>query len=134
MSPIDVSLLEVLAALALVAVAVVVSLWQRVGLEGDIGVAVARSFVQLTAIGFVIDLIFEADTIFLVAALVGAMALFGALTARHRARQVPGAFLPLLAALSLAGGATLFSSWRSESSSPSRASSCRWAAWWSATR
>jgi putative ABC transport system permease protein len=107
MRAIDVSLLDVLAALALVAVAVAISVWQRVALEGDIAVAVARSFVQLTAIGFVIDLIFEADTLWLVVALVAGMALFGALTARHRARQVPGAFIPLLAALALAGGSTL---------------------------
>jgi putative ABC transport system permease protein len=106
-SSIDVSLLEVAAALALVAVAVAVSLWQRIGLESDIAVAVARSFVQLTAIGFVIDLIFDADTILLVVALVAVMALFGAITAQHRARQVPHAFGPLLVALVLAGGSTL---------------------------
>ena len=35
--------------LALVAVAVVLSLYQRLDLEKDIGVAVVRSFVQLAA-------------------------------------------------------------------------------------
>ncbi|MGI8675023.1 MAG: ABC transporter permease, partial [Thermoleophilaceae bacterium] len=48
---IDLSLGEVGAALALVAVALVVSRWQRADLEADIGVAVLRSFVQLTAVG-----------------------------------------------------------------------------------
>ena len=43
------SLAEVAASLALVAVAIAVSLWERVDLERDIAVAVARSFVQLSA-------------------------------------------------------------------------------------
>jgi len=104
---IHVTLTEVLAALGLVAVAVAVSVWQRVHLEGDIAIAVLRSFLQLTAIGYVIDIIFDRDELTLVIALVAAMALFGAVTARARAPQVPRAFWPLLIALTCAGTATL---------------------------
>lgn len=50
----DLDLPEVALALALVLVALVVSRWERADLEADIGVAVLRSFVQLTAVGFVI--------------------------------------------------------------------------------
>ena len=57
-----------------------------------------RSFVQLTAIGYAIKLIFEADTLWLVFALLAVMVVFGALTARSRAKKVPGAFWPLLIA------------------------------------
>ncbi len=103
----DVSFAEVGAALGLVAVAVVVSLWRRTRLEGDIAIAVVRSFVQLTAMGFVIQLVFDGDSLLLVVALISAMAVFGAFTARGRAQHVPHAFLPLLAALGLAGAATL---------------------------
>jgi len=106
-SSIDVSLGEVAVALVLVAIAVVASRWRRAGLEEDIGVAVVRSFIQLTAIGYVIDVIFEQDSIALVLALLGVMVLFGALTARQRAERVPGAFLPLLISLSAAAAATL---------------------------
>lgn len=106
-SGIHVTLGEVGAALALVAVAIAVSLWQRAEVEGDIAIAVLRSFVQLTAIGYVIKLIFDADELLLAAALIAAMVVFGALTARGRARRVPGAFWPLLAALALAGAGTL---------------------------
>ena len=60
-------------------------------------------FVQLTAIGYAIKLIFDADTIWLVLALLAVMVLFGALTARSRAKKVPDAFWPLLIALALAG-------------------------------
>jgi UDP-glucose/iron transport system permease protein len=105
--PINVSMGEVAAALALVAVAVAVSAWRRSGLEGDIAIAVVRAFVQLTAIGYVIKLIFEEDRLVFVFALIAAMVLFGALTARRRAERVPGALWPLLIALSVAGAATL---------------------------
>ena len=104
---IHLSLGEVAAALALVAVAVGVSLWQRSDVERDIGVAVARSFVQLTAIGYVVKVVFEADSIALVIALISVQALLGAWTARGRARSVPGAFWPLLVALAVAGAGTL---------------------------
>ena len=95
------------ASLALVAVAVAVSLWQRAELEQDIAVAVLRSFVQLTAVGYVIKLIFDADSLLFVALLLAVMVLFGALTARSRARRVPNAFWPLLAGLAIAGAGTL---------------------------
>src|SRR5437016_1953689 len=97
---------QVAAALALVALAVGVSLWERTDLEADLAVAVVRSFVQLTAIGYVIKAIFDSDSLGFVAALLAAMVLFGALTARSRAQRVPRAFWPLLAALALAGAAT----------------------------
>jgi putative ABC transport system permease protein len=104
---IHVSTGQVAASLALVALAAAISFWQRADLEQDIGVATVRSFVQLTAIGYAIKLIFEADTVWLVLALLTVMVLFGALTARSRAKKVPGAFWPLLIALGVAGASTL---------------------------
>lgn len=104
---IHVSVGNVAATLALVGVAVAVSIWQRAALEADIGIAVFRSFIQLTAIGYVIKLIFEQDNLVFVFALIAVMVFFGALTARQRARHVPNAFLPLLIALAFAGAATL---------------------------
>ncbi len=106
-STIDVSLGEVAAALVLVAIAVVASRWQHADLEEEIGIAVALSFVQLTAIGFVIDIIFEEDDIALVVALLAVMVIFGAFTARRRAQRVPDVFWPLLGALSVAAAGTL---------------------------
>jgi putative ABC transport system permease protein len=106
-SSIDVSLGEVAASVALVALAAAISFWRDADLERDIGVALVRSFIQLTAIGYVIQAIFDADTLLLVAALLVVMVVFGAFTARARARKVPGALGPLLIALGLAGGATI---------------------------
>jgi len=104
---IHVSAGQVAATLALVALAAAVSFWRKADLERDIGIATIRSFIQLTAIGYVIKLIFEADTIWLVFALLAVMVFFGALTARGRAKKVPGAFWPLLVALAAAAATTL---------------------------
>jgi len=70
------------------ALAAGVSFWRKADLERDIGIATLRSFLQLTAIGYVIALIFEADTLWLVLALLVVMVVFGALTARSRAKKV----------------------------------------------
>jgi putative ABC transport system permease protein len=104
---IHVSAGQVAASLALVALAAAVSFWWKADLERDIGIAALRSFIQLTAIGYVIKLIFEANTIWLVFVLLAVMVVFGALTARSRAKKVPGAFGPLLIALATAGATTL---------------------------
>jgi putative ABC transport system permease protein len=106
-STIDVTLGEVAASLALVAVAIAVSFWRRTELEGDIAVAVVRSAVQLIAIGYVIQAIFDEDSLVLVFALIAVMVVFGTFQARARSRRVPSAFWPLLVALGAAGVATL---------------------------
>jgi putative ABC transport system permease protein len=106
-SSIDVSLGQVAASLVLIAIAIAASRWRRAELEEDIAVAVARSFIQLTAIGYVIDVIFEEDSLALVLALLAVMVGFGAFTARSRAERVPGAFWPLLGSLSVAAATTL---------------------------
>jgi putative ABC transport system permease protein len=106
-SSIQVTLGEVAATLVLVAVAVAVSLWRRADLEEDIAIAVVRSFVQLTAIGYVINFIFDQDSLWFSFGLIAVMVVFGALQARARAKQVPNAFWALLVALALAAATTL---------------------------
>jgi putative ABC transport system permease protein len=103
----DVSLGQLAGALALIAVAIAVSIWWKADLERDIVVAVVRSFIQLTAIGYVITFVFDQNTVLLVVALLAIMVLFGTFTARHRARKVPHSFWPLLIALGLAAVATV---------------------------
>ena len=103
----DISLGEVAASLVLVGLAAAVSLWRRVELEGDLGVAVLRSFLQLTAVGYVIQAIFDSDSLWLVAALLAVMVAFGTFTARRRARAVPGGLVPIALALASAAVVTL---------------------------
>ena len=107
MSTIDISLVDVAGSLALVALAVAVSFWRRADLEGDLAVAVLRSFIQLTAVGYVIQAIFDSDSLWLVVALLAVMVGFGAFTAGGRAKGVPGALAPLTFALAAAAVVTL---------------------------
>jgi putative ABC transport system permease protein len=104
---IDVTLAEVGAALVLVALAAAVSLWQRADLERDLGIAALRSFLQLTAVGYVIQAIFDADSLLVVVGLLAVQVGVGTLTARSRARAVPGATLPIALALGVAAATTL---------------------------
>lgn len=107
MSTINVTLGEVAASLALIAVAIAVSFWRRAGLEQDIAVAVVRSFLQLTAVGYVIQAIFDTDSLLLVVALLAGMVGFGTWTAHGRARAVPGAVVPIVLALGVTAAVTL---------------------------
>jgi len=104
---VDVTLGEVAAALVLVALAAAVSLWRRADLERDLGLAVLRSFLQLTAVGYLIQAIFDSDSLWVVAALLAGMVGVGTLTARSRARAVPGAVWPIALALSVSAAVTL---------------------------
>ena len=106
-SSIHVELWQVAASLVLVAIAIAISRWQEADLERDILVATVRSIIQLTLVGYAIKLIFDVDSIWLVVALLAVMVLFGALTARSRAKSVPDAFWPLLITLSIAAATTL---------------------------
>ena len=107
MTTVNVTLGEVAASLVLVAIAAAVSLWRRADLESDLGLAVLRSFLQLTAVGYLIQAIFDSDSLWLVVVLLAVMVAFGAATARSRAKGVPGALTPIVLALSTAAGVTL---------------------------
>lgn len=76
--------------LGLVAVAVALSLYRGLDLERDIGVAVVRSFVQLTAIGYVIEFIFGLENLGYVALLLAGMVGFAGWTSYRRSRGFPG--------------------------------------------
>ena len=104
---IHISIGEVAASLVLVAVAAAVSFWRRADLERDLGLAVLRSFLQLTAVGYVIQAIFDSDSLWLVVLLLAVMVSFGSITARSRAKGVPGALGPIVLALATAAVVTL---------------------------
>jgi putative ABC transport system permease protein len=106
-STVSITLGEVAASLALIAVAIAVSFWRRADIEQDIAVAVLRSFVQLTAVGYVIQAIFDTDSLWLVVALLAGMVGFGTWTAYGRAKGVPGATVPIASALAVAAAVTL---------------------------
>ncbi len=107
MTGIEVTLGEVAASLVLVAIAIAISRWRGADLEQDMAIAVLRSFVQLTAAGYVIQFVFDDGSLWFVVALLLISIGFGTLTARSRAKEVPGATLPILIALTLAAVVTI---------------------------
>lgn len=76
-------------ALLLVVLAAGISRWQRVGLEKDMLVAIARAFIQLIAIGYALDLIFATQNPAWIMLLVGIMIAIAGYTAGKRAKQIP---------------------------------------------
>jgi len=94
-------------ALVLVAVAVTISRWRRAGLEGDMVVATVRSFVQLTAVGFVLEYVFGPGRAWLTPLVLSVMIGVAVATSGSRGSDVPGARGIAAGALVLATGATL---------------------------
>ncbi len=88
--PLD-SLQRILAALALVVLAAFISRWQRLDLEKDILIASVRAFVQLIAIGYALNLIFDIDNAIGVFLLMATMILIAGYTAGKRGKGVPHA-------------------------------------------
>jgi putative ABC transport system permease protein len=100
--------LGLLASLSLVGLAVAISLWQRLGLEGSLLWASARAIVQLLAVGALLAVVLSPHVPLLLSWLwVGFMVLFAAETIRRRAPEIPGARRLALASLGLATALTL---------------------------
>jgi putative ABC transport system permease protein len=86
----DVTTLGLIASLALIAVALGLSLWQRLHLERDIVWATIRSIIQLLAVGAVLLIVIDpAQPLILSWAWVAAMVVFAAVVVQRRAREVP---------------------------------------------
>lgn len=97
---------DVALSLLLVVAAIAVSRWRRVGLEADMGVATVRSFVQLVAVGYVLDFVFNGHG-WLTSGALAVMIITAALTSGARAHRVPGSRVVAAAAISVATAATL---------------------------
>lgn len=95
---------DVVLSLLLVVIAVAVSRWQRLRVEGSILWAALRAAAQLTAVGFLLRIIFESSGAWLWASLWAAgMVVVAGETVRHRAGGIPGLRFIAMAAI---GGAT----------------------------
>lgn len=93
--------------LSLVLVAVVLSRWQRMGVEGSILLASVRAGLQLLAVGFVLVFVLgSAYDAWLAAVWIVAMVVISASVVQHRVERVTGLFWPALLAI---GGSTAVS-------------------------
>lgn len=93
--------------LSLVAAAIAISRYERLDLERDITIAAVRSFVQLTAIGYAIDLVFGLRSLLDVILLLAGMVAFASWTSARRGEGVAGAFPISLVAIGAAAATTL---------------------------
>ena len=78
---------EVILALALVGVALAITLYEKVGVGKDILIGTFRSFIQLVAIGYALEIIFDLDNVFLVILTLMIMILVGGHTAQRRTKS-----------------------------------------------
>jgi putative ABC transport system permease protein len=101
-----VGFVDVAVAVGLVVLAMVVSWRRRVGLEQDMLVATVRSFVQLVAVGYVLDFVFGGHGAFTLVVLV-VMLGTATLTSGSRAKRVPHARWVAAASVAAAAVATL---------------------------
>jgi putative ABC transport system permease protein len=85
-----VSYVDVGLAVLLVVVAIAVSRVRGLGTEADLAIATVRSFVQLVAVGYVLDFVFGGHGVLTPVVLV-VMLTTATLTSGHRGRGVPGA-------------------------------------------
>ena len=104
--PLD-SLPRVLTALALVALAAIISRWQALDLEKQILTASVRAFIQLIAIGYALNFIFDADNPAAILLIFAVMTIIAGYTAGKRGRGVPHAGGVALAAISFGAALTL---------------------------
>jgi len=96
---------RILASLVLVAAAMGISRWQKIGLENDMLLAVVRAFAQLVAIGYALDFIFGVNHPGWILLVVGIMIGIAAYTAGKRGRGVPRG--KRVALIAITTGATL---------------------------
>jgi putative ABC transport system permease protein len=98
-------LTRVLTSLALVVLAALISRWQTLDLEKQMVVAVVRAFVQLTLIGYALNVIFAVDNLWVVLLIIVVMTLIAGHTSGQRSTGVPNA--RPVALLSITAGAAL---------------------------
>ncbi|MCB9666117.1 MAG: iron export ABC transporter permease subunit FetB [Alphaproteobacteria bacterium] len=110
MSPVDLGPADLALSALLLLLPAVVSVLLRLGLEGRLAVAAARTVVQLSVLGLVLQQVFALDRWYLVLPVLSVMLLAAARAAVQRARhRVRGVQLDALLALVVAASTVTFS-------------------------
>ncbi|MFT7625979.1 MAG: putative ABC transport system permease protein [Myxococcota bacterium] len=108
MNAIELDWVDLAAAGTLIAVNALISIAFRLGMERTLAIAAVRSVVQLLAVGYVLEAVFELSAVWAVVPLMVAMCLLAAQAAVKRtSRQYPGMYSGALLAMGLSAGSTL---------------------------
>lgn len=85
--------------LVFIGLTILLSLWQRLGLERDLLIGTIRAAVQLTLVGYVLLMVFELRDWPYIVLMVMVMILVAAQNAARRGNQIPQVFWKVLAAI-----------------------------------
>lgn len=88
-------------AFAFVLIALLLSVWQKLGLEKEIAIGAVRSTVQLLAIGYVLQFVFQSDHTGFILILIVMMVSVASWNAASRGAGLPGIFWRIAIALSV---------------------------------
>jgi putative ABC transport system permease protein len=83
---------QVLLSLVLVAISIAVARWWRIPVAKDMALGSVRAFVQLIAVGYALELVFDLESLWLIALAILIMITVGAHAASSRIKQSKGAF------------------------------------------
>jgi putative ABC transport system permease protein len=97
------SVLQLVWALGMMAIAIGLSAWQRLGLEWNLLVATGRTVVQLLVVGYVLAAVFALRNPLLVVMVIGVMGTIATIVARNRISQKIPQLLPLVGGSILTG-------------------------------
>lgn len=89
-------LVDLVLALGMMAIAIGLSAWQRLGLEWSLAIATGRTVLQLLVVGYILAFIFALDNPWAVLAILAAMLTIAAVVARNRISKKYPAVLPLV--------------------------------------
>jgi len=100
-------LIEVLFSLVLVALAIGICRYWRIPVAKDMAIGSVRSFVQLVAVGYTLELIFGLESAWLIIAALMIMIVVGAYTSVGRVKNLSGVFVISLIAMTTAAVMTI---------------------------
>lgn len=83
--------------LGIIAIAISLSLWQKLGLEKQLAYGAVRSLMQLIAIGYVLDIVFAIDNWWAVIIILGIMLTIATIVTRNRIDKQFKGLLPTVA-------------------------------------
>lgn len=93
---IEIDLIRFVWALGLMALAIGLSAWQRLGLEWNLTIATVRTIVQLLAVGYILEIVFALQNPVAVLTIILVMVLIATLVARNRISQKVPRLIPVV--------------------------------------
>ncbi|MCR8634534.1 ABC transporter permease [Paenibacillus radicis (ex Xue et al. 2023)] len=93
--------------LVFIVITILVSMWQKLGLEKDIIIGTIRSAVQLLLVGYLLQFVFNANHPAFLILILCAMIIIAAWNASHRAKGVSGIRWRIILAIGITEGLTM---------------------------